>query len=210
MPSRTTSRNSSRISATMRLAGFIRSISRGVFKLIIPCILTSARYNSSRRLEAHGRREARRQESFDGDSPYPVQGRRVFRTQKDPRSPRVRLSPLPRPQFGCATAPRADLCRPRRQSRIQRAEDFDALVICGGPSVPDLFWNDKKLAELAAAMSAAGKVVAAISLATVVLAKAKLLAGKQATVYFLPQAIQELKTGGRHLCHATRWSFRKS
>jgi protease I len=45
-------------------------------------------------------------------------------------------------------------------------------------------------------MSAAGKVLAAISLATVVLAKAKLLAGKQATVYFLPQAIQELKNGG--------------
>lgn len=77
-----------------------------------------------------------------------------------------------------------------------KSEGYDALVICGGPSVPDLFWNDKKLAELAAAMSAAGKVVAAISLATVVLAKAKLLAGKQATVYFLPQAIQELKNAG--------------
>src|SRR5262245_24959569 len=69
-----------------------------------------------------------------------------------------------------------------------KSEDFDALVICGGPSAPDFFWNDKKLAELAAAMAAAGKVVAAISLATVVLAKAKLLAGKKATVYFLPQA----------------------
>jgi protease I len=77
-----------------------------------------------------------------------------------------------------------------------KAEDFDALVICGGPSVPDFLWNDKKLAELAAAVSAAGKVVAAISLATVVLAKAKLLAGKKATVYFLPQAIQELKAAG--------------
>ena len=77
-----------------------------------------------------------------------------------------------------------------------KAEDFDGLVICGGPSVPQFFWNDKKLAELAAAMSAAGKVVAAISLSTVVLAKAKLLAGREATVYFLPQAIQELKTGG--------------
>jgi protease I len=36
-----------------------------------------------------------------------------------------------------------------------KAESYDALVICGGPSVPDLFWNDKKLAELAAAVSAA-------------------------------------------------------
>jgi|SRR5882724_10850267 len=77
-----------------------------------------------------------------------------------------------------------------------KAEDFDALVICGGPSVPEFFWKDKKLAELAAAVAAAGKVVAAISLSTVVLAKAKLLAGKEATVYFLPQAIQELKAEG--------------
>jgi protease I len=45
-------------------------------------------------------------------------------------------------------------------------------------------------------MAAAGKVVAAISLSTVVLARARLLAGKKATVYFLPQAIQELKAGG--------------
>jgi protease I len=77
-----------------------------------------------------------------------------------------------------------------------KGEDYDALVICGGPSAPDLFWNDKKLGELAASMAAAGKVVAAISLSTVVLARAKLLAGKQATVYFLPQAIQELKAAG--------------
>ncbi len=77
-----------------------------------------------------------------------------------------------------------------------KAEDYDALVICGGPSVPDFLWTDKKLPELAAAVAAAGKVVAAISLSTVILAKAKLLAGKKATVYFLPQAIQELKAAG--------------
>ena len=77
-----------------------------------------------------------------------------------------------------------------------KAEDFDGVVICGGTSVPDFFWNDKKLIELTTNTAAAGKVVAAISLSTVVLAKAKLLEGKQATVYFLPQAIQELKTAG--------------
>lgn len=77
-----------------------------------------------------------------------------------------------------------------------RADDYNALVICGGTSVPDVFWNDKKLQELASAMSAAGKVVAAICLSTVVLAKAKLLTGRTATVYFLPEAIEELKTGG--------------
>jgi protease I len=77
-----------------------------------------------------------------------------------------------------------------------RAEDYAALVICGGSSVPEFFWNDKKLLELTTAMAAAGKVVAAICLSTVVLAKAKLLAGREATVYFLPQAIEELKAAG--------------
>ena len=77
-----------------------------------------------------------------------------------------------------------------------KADDYDAIVLCGGSSVPDYFWNDKKLPELVAAMAASGKVVAAICLSTVVLAKAKLLAGREATVYWLPQAIEELKTAG--------------
>src|SRR6186997_1174978 len=34
-----------------------------------------------------------------------------------------------------------------------KAEEYDGLVLCGGSSVPDVFWNDKKLPELAAAMS---------------------------------------------------------
>jgi protease I len=62
--------------------------------------------------------------------------------------------------------------------------------------VPEFFWNDKKLQELVAAMAQAGKVVAAICLSTVVLAKAKLLAGREATVYFLPEAIEALKEAG--------------
>src|SRR5690242_12220290 len=30
-----------------------------------------------------------------------------------------------------------------------KANDYDALVLCGGSSVPQLLWNDKKLQELA-------------------------------------------------------------
>ncbi len=96
------------------------------------------------------------------------------------------------------------ICRGMKGGSVQaeisiaeaKAEDYAALVLCGGSSVPGFFWNDKKLQELAAAMSAAGKIVAAICLSTVVLAKAKLLAGREATVYFLPEAIEELKTAG--------------
>jgi protease I len=77
-----------------------------------------------------------------------------------------------------------------------KAEDYAAMVICGGSSVPEFFWNDKKLQDLATAMSAAGKIVAAICLSTVVLAKAKLLTDREATVYYLPQALEELKAAG--------------
>lgn len=77
-----------------------------------------------------------------------------------------------------------------------KADDYQAIVLCGGSSVPDFLWNDKKLIELVTAFSTAGKVIAAICLTTVILAKAKLLAGRNATVYFLPQAIQELKSAG--------------
>ena len=76
------------------------------------------------------------------------------------------------------------------------ADSFDAVVLAGGVSVPGVFWKDKKLAEFVTAMSEAGKVVAAISLSTVVLAKAKLLEGREATVYYLPEALEELKNGG--------------
>jgi len=77
-----------------------------------------------------------------------------------------------------------------------KGDDYAGVVLCGGSSVPEFFWNDKKLQELVTSMSGAGKIVAAICLSTVVLAKAKLLAGREATVYFLPAAIQELKAAG--------------
>jgi protease I len=84
-----------------------------------------------------------------------------------------------------------------------KADDYSAIVLCGGSSVPEFFWNDKKLQELVTAMSTAGKVVAAICLSTVVLAKAKLLAGREATVYFLPQAIEALKEAGAKYVNET-------
>lgn len=77
-----------------------------------------------------------------------------------------------------------------------KADDYAGIVLCGGSSVPNFFWNDKKLQELVTGMAATGKVIAAICLSTVVLAKAKLLAGREATVYWLPEALEELKTAG--------------
>src|SRR5215471_5112999 len=96
------------------------------------------------------------------------------------------------------------MCRGMKGGSVQadvaiadaKSDDYAGIVLCGGSSVPEFFWNDKKLQELVAAMAAAGKVIGAICLSTVVLAKAKLLAGREATVYFLPQALEELKAAG--------------
>ena len=99
-------------------------------------------------------------------------------------------------------------CRGMRDGLIEsevavaelNVEDYDAVVLAGGTSVPDFFWKDKKLQELVSTMSEAGKLVAAISLSTVVLAKANLLEGREATVYYLPEAIEELeKSGARYV-----------
>jgi len=43
-----------------------------------------------------------------------------------------------------------------------KADDYAGLVLCGGSSVPEFFWNDKKLIELVTAIGAAGRIVAAI------------------------------------------------
>jgi protease I len=77
-----------------------------------------------------------------------------------------------------------------------KSEDYDALVLAGGSSVPALFWGDKALLALVSEVAQAGKPVAAISLSTVVLARAKLLEGKRATVYYLPEALDELRNAG--------------
>src|SRR3989441_13167696 len=36
-----------------------------------------------------------------------------------------------------------------------KPEDYAAIVLCGGSSVPEFLWNDKKLQELVTAMAAA-------------------------------------------------------
>lgn len=76
------------------------------------------------------------------------------------------------------------------------ADGYDAVVVAGGAAVPQLFWKDKALQSLVTAANEAGKVVAASSLSTVVLARAGILDGKRATSYYLPEAIEELRSAG--------------
>ncbi len=63
-----------------------------------------------------------------------------------------------------------------------RADDFLAVVFIGGPGTESLF-KDKEAQELARAAVEKGKVLGAICLAPVILARAGVLSGKRATVY---------------------------
>ncbi|NTU78989.1 MAG: hypothetical protein HGA45_06235 [Chloroflexales bacterium] len=74
-------------------------------------------------------------------------------------------------------------------------EAFDAVVFVGGAGVQQ-FYHDERALQLARAMQARGKIVAAICLAPVVLANAGVLTGKQATV-----SRSEVATIQRHGAH---------
>lgn len=60
---------------------------------------------------------------------------------------------------------------------------FDAVVFIGGMGTREL-WDDADAQRIARQAVEAGKIVAAISMAPVILARAGLLEGREATVYF--------------------------
>ncbi|WP_094228720.1 DJ-1/PfpI/YhbO family deglycase/protease [Methanolobus psychrotolerans] len=74
--------------------------------------------------------------------------------------------------------------------------DFDAIVISGGSGSRKLLWPDKKLQKLVADAFEHEKIVAAICVSPVILARAGVLEGKKATVFKDPACIKELEKGG--------------
>ena len=64
--------------------------------------------------------------------------------------------------------------------------DFDAIVIAGGGGSREYLWKDQKLHEMVREAFEMEKVIAAICISPVVLAKAGILDGKRATVFADP------------------------
>ncbi|MCK8519874.1 DJ-1/PfpI family protein, partial [Methanoculleus sp. 7T] len=76
---------------------------------------------------------------------------------------------------------------------------YDGIVIAGGIGSQDSLWGNNDLIKLVQTFAAEGKVVAAICLSPVVLARAGVLKGKSATVFNSPASVSEIRRGGATL-----------
>lgn len=76
------------------------------------------------------------------------------------------------------------------------AGQFDAIVLVGGVGVGSSLMTSNSLQKLVADAEHAGKLVAAICIAPMVLAKAGLLRSRAATCYSDPTVVRQLKANG--------------
>ncbi len=76
---------------------------------------------------------------------------------------------------------------------------YAGIVIIGGLGSQDHLWGNSKLHGLVRTFFKTGKIVAAICLSPVVLARAGVLKGREATVFRSPASVAEMKKGGAHL-----------
>jgi deglycase len=78
-------------------------------------------------------------------------------------------------------------------------EGYDGIVIIGGAGSPEFLWGHSRLHTLVAGFAKGGKVVAAICLSPVVLARAGVLKGRKATVFRTADSVAEMRKGGSDL-----------
>ncbi|WP_373839936.1 DJ-1/PfpI family protein [Methanospirillum sp.] len=78
----------------------------------------------------------------------------------------------------------------------QGMEKYTGILIVGGGGSPEHLWNNTSLQNLVKEFYSKGKIVSAICLSSVVLAKAGVLKGKLATVWNDDAAIELLREGG--------------
>ena len=79
------------------------------------------------------------------------------------------------------------------------ADEYDAIAISGGGGSKVFLWENKSLHRLLNDAFSKGKIVSAICISPVVLAKAGLLKGKNSTIFNAPDAIEEMKKAGAKL-----------
>ena len=73
---------------------------------------------------------------------------------------------------------------------------YDGILIVGGGGAQSYLWSDEVLGGMVRYFQTSAKVVGAICLAPVVLARAGILKGKKATYFNSPVSFREMKAGG--------------
>lgn len=76
---------------------------------------------------------------------------------------------------------------------------YAGIVIVGGTGSPVHLWDNEMLAQLVKYFAKNNRLVAAICLSPVVLARAGVLQGKRATCYDTPLSTKEMRKGGVNL-----------
>jgi protease I len=75
-------------------------------------------------------------------------------------------------------------------------KSYDGILIVGGSGAQSYLWDDEVLGEMVKYFQSSAKVVAAICLAPVVLARAGVLKGKKSTYFNSPVSFREMRAGG--------------
>ncbi|KXS43849.1 MAG: protease I [Methanohalophilus sp. T328-1] len=78
----------------------------------------------------------------------------------------------------------------------EKADSYDAIVISGGGGAKQYLWDNKELHEIVQDAYKQDKLIAAICVSPVVLAKAGILKGKKSTVFSDPESVKQIKRGG--------------
>jgi protease I len=81
-------------------------------------------------------------------------------------------------------------------------EHYNGIIIVGGAGSQAHLWNDEVLVHLVKFFQRSGKLIAAICLAPVVLARAGVLKGKKATYFESAASDFEMKKGGAEIIRA--------
>jgi protease I len=75
-------------------------------------------------------------------------------------------------------------------------DDYDAIVISGGSGSKKYLWDNKELHELVKKADARQKIISAICISPVVLARTGILKGKESTVFKSSDTVRELNEYG--------------
>ncbi|MBL7021355.1 MAG: DJ-1/PfpI family protein [Nitrospinaceae bacterium] len=83
--------------------------------------------------------------------------------------------------------------------RFLSNKKYDAVVVVGGKGAKSSIWNDPILPQILTDHFRAGKVVGALGLSVVALARAGLLSGQDVSIPNHEAGIEELKDAGAHV-----------